>query len=66
MLTPWLEACERLIFWVQSMIREDAQRTLLFDTDTALATLHQQQGDIAADIRLTGNDHNLIRMWADT
>ena len=53
-------------FWVQSMIREDGQRTLLFDMDAAIATLRQQHGDSAAVIRLTGNYHNLIRMWADT
>lgn len=53
-------------FWVQSMIRDDAQRTLLFDMDAAIATLRQQYGDSAAVIRLTGNYHNLIRMWADT
>lgn len=53
-------------FWLQSMIRDDAQRTLLFDMDAAIATLRQQIGDSAAVIRLTGNYHNLIRMWADT
>ena len=53
-------------FWIQSMIRDDAQRTLLFDMDAAIATLREQVGDNAAVIRLTGNYHNLIRMWADT
>jgi len=53
-------------FWVQSMIRDDAQRTLLFDMDAAIVTLRQKIGDTAAVIRLTGNYHNLIRMWADT
>lgn len=53
-------------FWVQSMVRDDAQRTLLFDMDVAIATLREQVGDNAAVIRLTGNYHNLIRMWADT
>ena len=53
-------------FWVQSMIRDDARRTLLFDMDAAIVTLREQIGDNAAVIRLTGNYHNLIRMWADT
>jgi len=53
-------------FWLQSMIRDDAQRTLLFDMDAAIVTLRQQVGDNAAVIRLTGNYHNLIRMWAET
>jgi len=53
-------------FWVQSMIRDDAQRTLLFDMDASIISLRQQVGDTAAAIRLTGTYHNLIRMWADT
>lgn len=53
-------------FWIQSMIRDDSQRTLLFDMDAAISTLREQIGDTAAVIRLTGNYHNLIRMWADT
>ncbi len=52
-------------FWTQSMIRDDGQRTLLFDMDAAIATLRQQHGDVPAVVRLTGNYHNLIRMWAD-
>jgi PKHD-type hydroxylase len=54
-------------FWIQSMVREDNQRTLLFDMDAAIVTLRQQVGDNhPAVVRLTGNYHNLIRMWADT
>lgn len=53
-------------FWVQSMIRDDAQRTLLFDMDTSIITLRQQVGDTPAVVRLTGTYHNLVRMWADT
>ncbi|MFM9913225.1 MAG: Fe2+-dependent dioxygenase [Methylophilaceae bacterium] len=53
-------------FWAQSMIRDDAQRTLLFDMDAAIVSLRQQVGDNhPAVVRLTGNYHNLIRMWAD-
>lgn len=52
-------------FWTQSMIREDGQRALLFDMDAAISTLRQEHGDTDAVIRLTGNYHNLVRMWAD-
>ncbi len=52
-------------FWTQSMIRDDAKRTLLFDMDAAISTLRQQHGDTSAVVRLTGNYHNLIRMWSD-
>jgi PKHD-type hydroxylase len=52
-------------FWVQSMIRDDAQRTLLFDLDTAIQRLNQSGADARALVQLTGSYHNLLRMWAD-
>ncbi|MES3021894.1 MAG: Fe2+-dependent dioxygenase [Pseudomonadota bacterium] len=52
-------------FWVQSMIRDDGQRTLLFDLDTAIQRLGQTGGDARALVQLTGSYHNLLRMWAD-
>ena len=59
---------ERLacFFWVESMVRSDAQRQLLFDMDTALLQLRAEHGENAATVALTGNYHNLLRMWADT
>jgi PKHD-type hydroxylase len=53
-------------FWVQSMVRDDAQRTLLFDLDRAIQRLNQTQADEAARVSLTGSYHNLLRMWAET
>jgi PKHD-type hydroxylase len=53
-------------FWIQSMIRDDAARRILFDLDQgvqAVAT-DKGQGDPAV-IRLTGVYHNLLRRWAD-
>ncbi|MGE0828661.1 MAG: Fe2+-dependent dioxygenase [Hyphomonadaceae bacterium] len=54
-------------FWIQSMIREDARRTLLFNMDLAIQQLAQRvgQGD-AQIVSLTGAYHNLLRMWAET
>ncbi|PUA17152.1 Fe2+-dependent dioxygenase [Glaciimonas sp. PCH181] len=52
-------------FWVQSMIRDDAQRTLLFDLDSAIQRLNQSGGDAHALVQLTGSYHNLLRMWTD-
>lgn len=54
-------------FWVQSMVRDDAQRTLLFDIDSAIQHLNQGKGGTDADalVRLTGSYHNLLRMWTD-
>lgn len=53
-------------FWTQSMIRDDGQRTLLFDLDRSIQRLTQQQTDEAAVVQLTGVYHNLLRMWAET
>lgn len=53
-------------FWVQSMVRDDAQRALLFDMDTAIQRLRQTDSDERAITQLTGNYHNLLRMWAET
>lgn len=53
-------------FWIQSMVRDDAQRTLLFDMDTAIQRLNATDADNAARVRLTGCYHNLLRMWGET
>lgn len=52
-------------FWIQSMIRDDGQRTLLFDLDTSIQRLNATNGDQAALVRLTGCYHNLLRMWGE-
>ncbi len=53
-------------FWIESMVRGDEQRRLLFDMDMALLALRQRDGDSAEATRLTGTYHNLLRMWAST
>ena len=52
-------------FWIQSMVRDDARRTLLFDMDSAIQHLSATGADADALVRLTGSYHNLLRMWAD-
>jgi PKHD-type hydroxylase len=51
-------------FWIESMIRDDAQRALLFDMDMSLVRLGREVRDHPALISLTGCYHNLLRMWA--
>ncbi|WP_174284898.1 Fe2+-dependent dioxygenase [Sphingomonas bacterium] len=53
-------------FWVQSMIRDDGARAILFDLDGAVQRVAagQGQGDDTV-VRLTGIYHNLLRRWAD-
>lgn len=52
-------------FWIQSMVRDDGQRTLLFDLDMAIQRLAHDAADHPATVQLTGVYHNLIRMWAE-
>ena len=57
-------------FWVESMVRLDEQRRLLFDLDMNLMRLRDERGSTEAEsdpaVALTGTYHNLLRMWADT
>ena len=58
---------ERLasFFWIESLVAEDAKRSILFDMDMAMQSLRTRVGDAdAALIALTGSYHNLLRMWA--
>jgi len=51
-------------FWVQSMLRDDGERTLLFDLDTAIQRLTVDLPDHPAVVQLTAVYHNLLRRWA--
>jgi len=53
-------------FWVQSMVRDDSERTMLFDLDTAIRKLNAGAADSAAVVQLTGLYHNLLRKWGDS
>jgi PKHD-type hydroxylase len=53
-------------FWVQSMVREETRRTILFDFDNALQHLARTGADHDACVRLAGIYHNLLRQWADS
>lgn len=52
-------------FWVQSLVRDDAQRGLLYELDQALQALRARIGDEAEVMTLTAHYHNLLRMWAE-
>jgi PKHD-type hydroxylase len=52
-------------FWIQSMIRSDAQRTLLFDLDNATQRVNRDMPTNPAAVQLTGIYHNLLRQWAE-
>jgi PKHD-type hydroxylase len=50
-------------FWIQSMVADDGERTILFDLDSAIRLLGRDLPDAPAVVRLTGIYHNLIRRW---
>lgn len=52
-------------FWIQSMVRDDGERWLLFDLDMAVQRLNQESRDSEVAVRLTGVYHNLLRRWAE-
>jgi PKHD-type hydroxylase len=58
---------ERLasFFWVQSLVREDSRRKILFEMDQAIQTLNRTGADDAARAGLVGCYHNLLREWAE-
>ncbi|MBV9494421.1 MAG: Fe2+-dependent dioxygenase [Acidobacteria bacterium] len=52
-------------FWIQSMVRDDGQRTLLFDLDLAVQRLARDLPDHPSTMQFTGVYHNLLRRWAE-
>ena len=52
-------------FWIQSMVRDDGERTILFDLDVAIQRLITDVPDHPSIVELTSLYHNLLRRWAD-
>jgi len=52
-------------FWVQSMVRDEAARTLLFDLDMAINKVNQALPNHGAVVELTNCYHNLLRRFAE-
>lgn len=53
-------------FWIQSMVREDSKRVLLFELDRAIQKIAKDTPGHGAVTELAGVYHNLLRLWADT
>lgn len=51
--------------WLQSMVKDDWQRSMLFNLDMTIIKLRQQIGDSEDIVNLTSHYHNLLRQWAD-
>ncbi|MEQ9681497.1 MAG: PKHD-type hydroxylase, partial [Rhodospirillales bacterium] len=52
-------------FWLQSIVRDDGQRTLLFNMDQAIQRLGADHPDHPSFTAMTAVYHNLIRQWAE-
>ena len=67
-VTPVTRGCRvASFFWIQSMVRDDGARRLLFDLDSAVQRLAGQLGqDDRSVVELTGVYHNLLRRYADS
>ena len=52
-------------FWLQSMIRDDQQRAILYDLDTAIQRLAHDNPGHPSSLPLTGVYHNLLRQWSE-
>lgn len=53
-------------FWIQSMVRDVTQRSILFSLDAAIQQLGRDVPEHAALVELAGVYHNLLRAWADS
>ena len=52
-------------FWVQSMVRDDGRRAMLYELDRNIQSLRERIGDGPELVGLTGHYHNLLRQWGD-
>ena len=52
-------------FWLQSMVRDDAQRRMLFELDQTIVKLRARVGESEEAVALTSHYHNLLRMWSE-
>jgi PKHD-type hydroxylase len=53
-------------FWIQSMVKSDEQRALLFGLDRSVRELSANIGQGEPQVvALAGTYHNLLRMWAE-
>jgi PKHD-type hydroxylase len=51
-------------FWVQSMVRDNHQRSMLYELDQQIQKLRARLGESEETVALTGHYHNLLRLWS--
>jgi len=52
-------------FWIQSMVRDNGRRSILFDLDLGIQRLNRETPNHPVAVQLTGVYHNLLRQWAE-
>lgn len=52
-------------FWIQSMVRDDGKRTILFDMDMAIQRISEDAPEHSSVVQMTAVYHNLLRRWAE-
>ncbi len=53
------------VFWIQSLVRDDVQRQMLFELDRTIQHLTQLKTEQNAMVRLTAHYHGLLRLWTE-
>jgi PKHD-type hydroxylase len=53
------------VFWIQSLIRDDAKRELLFELDRTIQRLTETSANPESLVRLAGQYHTLLRLWTE-
>jgi PKHD-type hydroxylase len=53
------------VFWIQSLIRDPAQREQLFELDRTIQRLTELGADPPSLVRLAGHYHGLLRLWSE-
>lgn len=65
-VTPVTRGCREASFlWIQSMIRDDKQRAMLFELDQNIQGLKARHGDSPETLSLLNMYHNLLRSWSE-
>ncbi|RYZ08300.1 MAG: Fe2+-dependent dioxygenase [Comamonadaceae bacterium] len=52
-------------FWLQSMVRDNGQRRMLFELDQVIQSLRARHGESDESVALTAHYHNLLRLWSE-
>jgi PKHD-type hydroxylase len=55
-----------VVMWIQSLVRGEMQRRMLFEMDMAIGSLRKQAGTEKEVATLTSVYHNLMRQWSET